>query len=93
MSANGPQLFSPMTLRGVTLRNRIGVSPMCQYSSENGFAHDWHLVHLWQFAVGGAALVFTEALGLLAARLSAFMSRAASVLALLAGWGESTALF
>jgi 2,4-dienoyl-CoA reductase-like NADH-dependent reductase (Old Yellow Enzyme family) len=56
-----PQLFSPFTLRGVTLRNRIGVSPMCQYSSDDGFASDWHLVHLGQFAVGGAALVFTEA--------------------------------
>ncbi len=55
------QLFAPLSLRGVTLRNRIGVSPMCQYSSENGFAHDWHLVNLGQFAVGGAALVFTEA--------------------------------
>jgi len=55
------QLFSPITLRGVTLRNRIAVSPMCQYSSDNGFAHDWHLVHLGQFAVGGAALVLTEA--------------------------------
>ena len=54
-------LFSPLTLRGVTLRNRIGVSPMCQYSSDNGYASDWHLVHLGGFAVGGAALVFTEA--------------------------------
>lgn len=59
-------LFSPLFLRGVTLRNRIGVSPMCQYSSENGFAHDWHLVHLGQFAVGGAALVFTEATAVVA---------------------------
>lgn len=55
------QLFAPLTLRSVTLRNRIGVSPMCQYSSTDGFAHDWHLVHLGQFAVGGASLVFTEA--------------------------------
>ncbi len=54
-------LFDPLELRGVTLRNRIGVSPMCQYSSTDGFAHDWHLVHLGQFAVGGAALVLTEA--------------------------------
>ncbi|HKO15321.1 MAG TPA: NADH:flavin oxidoreductase/NADH oxidase [Gemmatimonadaceae bacterium] len=50
-----------MTLRGLTLRNRIGVSPMCQYSSEDGFANDWHLVHLGQFAAGGAGLVMTEA--------------------------------
>lgn len=54
-------LFSPLALRSLTLRNRIGVSPMCQYSSVDGFADDWHLVHLGQFAVGGAALVITEA--------------------------------
>jgi 2,4-dienoyl-CoA reductase-like NADH-dependent reductase (Old Yellow Enzyme family) len=48
-------------MRSVTFRNRIGVSPMCQYSSEDGFAHDWHLVHLGGFAVGGAGLVMTEA--------------------------------
>jgi 2,4-dienoyl-CoA reductase-like NADH-dependent reductase (Old Yellow Enzyme family) len=54
-------LFTPISLRGVTLRNRIMVSPMCQYSSEDGFAGDWHLVHLGSRAVGGAALVMTEA--------------------------------
>jgi 2,4-dienoyl-CoA reductase-like NADH-dependent reductase (Old Yellow Enzyme family) len=54
-------LFSPLTIRGVTLRNRIGVSPMCQYSSVDGHATPWHLVHLGSRAVGGAALVFTEA--------------------------------
>ncbi len=54
-------LFSPLRLREVELRNRIVVSPMCQYSSEDGFASDWHLVHLGSRAVGGAALVFTEA--------------------------------
>ena len=54
-------LFSPLALRGLTLRNRIMVSPMCQYSSEDGFATDWHLVHLGSRAVGGAALVMTEA--------------------------------
>jgi 2,4-dienoyl-CoA reductase-like NADH-dependent reductase (Old Yellow Enzyme family) len=54
-------LLSPLTIRGVTLRNRIVVSPMCQYSAEDGFAHDWHLVHLGSRAVGGAALVFVEA--------------------------------
>jgi 2,4-dienoyl-CoA reductase-like NADH-dependent reductase (Old Yellow Enzyme family) len=59
-------LFSPLTLRGITLRNRIGVSPMCQYSSEDGFADEWHFVHLGQFAVGGAALVLTEATAVLA---------------------------
>ncbi len=55
-------LFSPLTLRSVTLRNRVGVSPMCQYSSENGFATDWHLVHLGAFATGGAGLVISEAM-------------------------------
>ncbi len=56
-----PHLFSPLTIRSVTLRNRIMVSPMCQYSSENGFVNDWHLVHLGAFATGGAAIVMTEA--------------------------------
>ena len=56
-----PHLFTPLVIRGVTLRNRIAVSPMCQYSSQDGFASDWHLVHLGSRAVGGAALVFTEA--------------------------------
>ena len=56
-----PHLFDPLTLRGVTLRNRIGVSPMCQYSAVDGFANDWHLVHLGSRAVGGAGLVMTEA--------------------------------
>jgi 2,4-dienoyl-CoA reductase-like NADH-dependent reductase (Old Yellow Enzyme family) len=56
-------LFDPFSLRGVTLRNRIGVSPMCQYSSTDGFANDWHLVHLGSRAVGGAGLVITEATG------------------------------
>jgi 2,4-dienoyl-CoA reductase-like NADH-dependent reductase (Old Yellow Enzyme family) len=54
-------LFDPFSLRSVTFRNRIGVSPMCQYSSEDGFADDWHLVHLGSRAVGGAALVIAEA--------------------------------
>ena len=54
-------LFSPLRIKNVELKNRIIVSPMCQYSSEDGFASDWHLVHLGSRAVGGAALVFTEA--------------------------------
>jgi 2,4-dienoyl-CoA reductase-like NADH-dependent reductase (Old Yellow Enzyme family) len=54
-------LFEPFQLRGLSLRNRIVVSPMCQYSSHDGFADDWHLVHLGSRAVGGAGLVFTEA--------------------------------
>jgi 2,4-dienoyl-CoA reductase-like NADH-dependent reductase (Old Yellow Enzyme family) len=54
-------LFQPITIRGVTLKNRIVVSPMCQYSSEDGMAGDWHLVHLGSRAVGGAGLIFVEA--------------------------------
>jgi 2,4-dienoyl-CoA reductase-like NADH-dependent reductase (Old Yellow Enzyme family) len=54
-------LFSPLTIRSVTLRNRIVVSPMCEYSSVDGFANDWHLVHLGSRAVGGAGAVITEA--------------------------------
>jgi 2,4-dienoyl-CoA reductase-like NADH-dependent reductase (Old Yellow Enzyme family) len=58
-------LFAPLQLREVRLRNRIGVSPMCQYSSVDGFANDWHFVHLGSRAVGGAALVLTEATAVL----------------------------
>ena len=54
-------IFEPYTLRGVTLRNRIGVSPMCEYSAEDGRPNDWHMVHLGSRAVGGAGLVMTEA--------------------------------
>ena len=54
-------LFSPFQLRSVVFPNRIGVSPMCEYSSEDGFANDWHLVHLGARAQGGAGLVMTEA--------------------------------
>jgi len=57
----GTHLFSPLTQRSITLPNRIVVSPMCQYSSTDGFADDWHLVHLGSRAVGGAGVVFTEA--------------------------------
>jgi 2,4-dienoyl-CoA reductase-like NADH-dependent reductase (Old Yellow Enzyme family) len=56
-----PLLFTPLTMRDVTLRNRIVVSPMCEYSSPNGLATDWHMVHLGSRAVGGAGLVLTEA--------------------------------
>ncbi|HXD77009.1 MAG TPA: NADPH dehydrogenase NamA [Puia sp.] len=55
------QLFSPLRIRDVSFNNRIMVSPMCQYSSRDGMADDWHLVHLGSRAVGGAGLVFTEA--------------------------------
>jgi 2,4-dienoyl-CoA reductase-like NADH-dependent reductase (Old Yellow Enzyme family) len=54
-------LFQPLPLGGLTLSNRIVVSPMCEYSSDDGFANDWHVVHLGSRAVGGAALVMTEA--------------------------------
>src|ERR1700720_1753686 len=56
-----PLLFTPWELREVHLRNRIGVSPMCQYWAKDGFASDWHLVHLGSRAIGGAGLVLTEA--------------------------------
>jgi len=56
-----PHLFTPLNLRGVTLRNRIGVSPMCQYSCEDGLLNDWHLVHLGARAIGGAGLIHVEA--------------------------------
>ena len=54
-------LFSPLTIRGVTFRNRVAMSPMCQYSSQEGRANDWHLVHLGSRAAGGVALVMVEA--------------------------------
>ncbi|WP_263356787.1 NADH:flavin oxidoreductase/NADH oxidase [Acidicapsa ligni] len=54
-------LFSPLKLRSLTLPHRIAVSPMCEYSSQDGFANDWHFVHLGSRAIGGAALVITEA--------------------------------
>ncbi|MVN90104.1 NADH:flavin oxidoreductase/NADH oxidase [Mucilaginibacter aquatilis] len=54
-------LLSPLTIKGTTFKNRIVVSPMCQYSSTDGFANDWHLVHLGAFATGGASLIITEA--------------------------------
>src|ERR1700748_749388 len=55
------KLFTPLTIRDIDLGNRIVVSPMCQYTSVDGYANDWHLVHLGSRAVGGAGLVFTEA--------------------------------
>ena len=53
-------LFSPLNLRGITLRNRIVVSPMLQYSATGGHVNDWHLMHYGKFAAGGAGLVFVE---------------------------------
>jgi 2,4-dienoyl-CoA reductase-like NADH-dependent reductase (Old Yellow Enzyme family) len=60
-------LFAPLRIRDVQLRNRIAVSPMCEYSSQEGFANDWHMVHLGSRAVGGAGLVLTEAAAVLPA--------------------------
>ena len=54
-------LFDSFQIRDISFRNRIAVSPMCEYSSEDGFANDWHLVHLGARAVGGAGTVLTEA--------------------------------
>ena len=54
-------LFDPLKIREVEFKNRIAVSPMCEYSSTDGFANEWHMVHLGSRAVGGAGLVFTEA--------------------------------
>lgn len=54
-------LFSPLTLRGLTLPNRVVISPMCQYSAHDGLANDWHLVHLGKFALGGAGTIIVEA--------------------------------
>ncbi len=58
-------LFSPLTLRSLTLRNRTVVAPMCQYSAQHGVANDWHFVHLGRFALGGFGLVILEATGVL----------------------------
>lgn len=54
-------LFSPLTIKKITLKNRIVISPMCQYSAEDGFANNWHLVHLGSRASGGAGLIIQEA--------------------------------
>jgi 2,4-dienoyl-CoA reductase-like NADH-dependent reductase (Old Yellow Enzyme family) len=59
-------LFDPFKIRGISFRNRVAVSPMCEYSSEDGFANDWHMVHLGSRAVGGAGAVLTEAIAVTA---------------------------
>src|SRR5436305_15191493 len=61
-----PGLFDPLGIRDLTFANRVFVSPMCQYSSEHGYANDWHFVHLGSRAVGGAGLVLTEATAVVA---------------------------
>ena len=66
-AASAPaRLFEPLTLRGATARNRLWVAPMCQYSAVDGVVGDWHLVHLGQFAIGGAGVVIAEATGVTA---------------------------
>ncbi len=55
------KLFSSLQIKSITLKNRIVISPMCQYSAQDGFATDWHLVHLGSRATGGAALIIQEA--------------------------------
>lgn len=59
-ASEGPLLLRPLTIRGITLRNRVMISPMCQYRSINGGPTDWHLVHLGQFGIGGAGIVFGD---------------------------------
>jgi len=61
-----PGLFDPLAIRDLTFANRVFVSPMCQYSSDDGYANDWHFVHLGSRAIGGAGLVMTEAMAVLA---------------------------
>ena len=58
-------LFDPLTIKDITMRNRIGVSPMCQYSYQDGFSNDWQLAHLGARAIGGAGLVIAEATAVL----------------------------
>src|SRR5437868_2680825 len=60
-----PGLFDPLAIRDLNFANRVFVSPMCQYSSHDGYANDWHLVHLGSRAVGGAGLVLAEATAVL----------------------------
>lgn len=56
-------LFSPLKIKGVTLKNRIAMSPMCQYSAKDGFVNEWHFTHLGSRAVGGTGLIMVEATG------------------------------
>src|SRR6516162_5324039 len=88
-----PLLFQPITFRSVTARNRIVVSPMCQYSATDGLGDDWHIQHLGARAMGGAGIVFTEAshvsavgrithhcLGLWTAQHQALLARLAAII-------------
>jgi 2,4-dienoyl-CoA reductase-like NADH-dependent reductase (Old Yellow Enzyme family) len=91
--AHVPHLFQPVTFRSITARNRIVVSPMCQYSAEHGLGNDWHIQNLGAKAAGGAGIVFTEAthvsaigritpgcLGLWEAAQAAFLARLAALI-------------
>jgi len=57
------KLLSPLTIKDITFKNRIAISPMCQYSAWDGYANNWHLVHYGSRAVGGAGLIIQEATG------------------------------
>ena len=57
------KLFEPLALRSVTMRNRLALSPMCQYTAQDGFANDYHFVHYGRFALGGFGLVMVEEIG------------------------------
>lgn len=59
-TSHTPRLFQPLTIRSLTLKNRVVISPMCQHAADFGKATDWHLVHLGKFAIGGAGLIFVE---------------------------------
>ena len=59
-----PLLFTPSTIRGVTSKNRIVVSPMCQYNSDDGGPGDWQMMHIGRLAVGGAGIIFGEETGI-----------------------------
>ncbi len=59
--STAPKLFQPFTLRGIVAKNRVVISPMCQYSAHEGHLEDWHLVNLGRFAMGGAGIIITEA--------------------------------
>ena len=65
-------LFSPLTIRGVTMPNRVVMPPLCQYSAIEGLANDWHRVQLGRFAVGGFGLIFTEVTSVMREGLGAF---------------------
>ena len=82
----GPKLFEPISIRDVTLKNRVVVAPMHQYSAVKGFATDWHLMNVGRYAAGGAGLVFMESTKVErrgarvrpASRCSIFMARTAT---------------